>query len=97
MADGGQETIEAEIGESIMQAATNNMIEGLPAECGGNCSCATCHCYIDPAMFDKLEPAGELELEMLGAAMDPKSNSRLTCQLTMTAEMDGMVLEVPEE
>jgi ferredoxin, 2Fe-2S len=94
--DGTQHVVEVEPGYSLMQAALDNMIEGIVAECGGACSCATCHCYIDEAWSDKLGEANPIEKEMLEFAEDTRETSRLSCQIDVTQEHDGLVVHLPE-
>ncbi len=88
--------VQVETGRSVMQGATENLIEGIVAECGGCCSCATCHCYVDEAWLGKLEEPSDVEKDMLECAVDPKPNSRLSCQITVTDELDGLVVRLPE-
>ncbi|KFZ31665.1 reductase [Pseudidiomarina salinarum] len=92
---GAQFEVDVEVGENVMQAAVDNMIDGILGECGGVLSCATCHCYVDPDWQDKLPPASEQEEDMLDMVVDPKENSRLSCQLEMTEELDGLVVRLP--
>ena len=92
---GAQFEVDVEVGENVMQAAVDNMIDGILGECGGVLACATCHCYVDPDWQDKLPPASEQEEDMLDMAVDPKENSRLSCQLEMTEELDGLVVRLP--
>ncbi|WP_372748416.1 2Fe-2S iron-sulfur cluster-binding protein [Litorivivens sp.] len=94
-ANGNQFDVEAEIGDTVMQAAMNAGIDGILAECGGMCSCATCHVYIEDARFNEVPQASPTEREMLDAASEPQETSRLSCQITVTAEMEGMVFTTP--
>ena len=94
--DGNEFEANVNVGDTIMTAAIDNGIDAIIAECGGACSCATCHCYIDEAWNDKLSPAEEIEKDMLECALDPKPTSRLSCQVTMTEELDGIVVHLPE-
>ncbi len=94
--DGTEHKVQTEAGYSVMQAAIDNMIDGIVAECGGACSCATCHCYIDENWTEKIGPANDLEKEMLELAQDVKSNSRLSCQVEVSDEHDGLVVRLPE-
>lgn len=89
-------TIEAETGQSLMQAAVSNMIEGIVAQCGGNCSCATCHVYVDPDWIDRLTPAGRDERDLIECVSQPQENSRLSCQIPVTDELDGLIVRLPE-
>ena len=95
-ADGQEHEVEIEVGSTIMQGAVDNMIDGILAECGGVCSCATCHCYIEEQWIGKLSEADELEKEMLANVLDLKPNSRLSCQVTITEDMEGMRVVLPE-
>lgn len=79
-----------------MEAATFNGVPGVVAECGGVCSCATCHVYIDPDWYAQLPSPDESELALLEFAIDPRENSRLSCQVEITEELDGMVVHTPE-
>lgn len=94
--DGTEHKVEVEIGYSVMQAALDNMLEGIVAECGGACSCATCHCYIDESWVGKVGEPDAIEREMIEFAVDTKESSRLSCQLTVTEELDGLVVHLPE-
>lgn len=94
--DGTTYEVEVESGTSVMQAAVDKMLDGIVGECGGSCSCATCHVYVDEAWADKLPPADEMEKDMLECVLDPKENSRLSCQITVTPELDGLVVHMPE-
>ena len=93
--DGSERVVEGEVGNSIMQTARDNMVPGIIGDCGGNCSCATCHGYVDPAWIDKLLPRSENELIMLDGTMHQEENSRLTCQIKLTPELDGIVIRLP--
>lgn len=85
------------VGDSVMEGAVSNGIDGIVAECGGSCMCATCHVYVDDAFLDKLEPILENEEEMLGSTASPRlPNSRLSCQLRLTKELDGLTVRTPE-
>ena len=94
--DDRTESVEAEIGNSAMRAALAHGLEGIVAECGGNAVCATCHVYVDEAWLAKLRPVSADEDELLdGTASDRLPNSRLSCQIEMTSELDGLVLRLP--
>jgi 2Fe-2S ferredoxin len=83
-------------GTSVMQSALTNRVEGILAECGGYCMCATCHVYVDPAFIDRIPAAKENEKFMLSiAAEGPQPNSRLSCQIKMTDELDGLIVRLP--
>lgn len=94
--DGTATEVEATVGSTVMQTAVDNFIDGILAECGGACSCATCHCYIDETWQEKVGEANPLEKEMLDFAVEPKENSRLSCQIDVTEELDGLVVHLPE-
>ena len=94
--DGSVQTVEVPAGTSIMKAAVENGIDGVVAECGGVCSCATCHCYVDETWFDRLEPPSDIERDMIDFTIDPRPTSRLTCQIILTDELDGITVAVPE-
>ena len=94
--DGIRHETEVENGYSVMEAAINNNIDGIVAECGGACACATCHSYIDKAWLDKIPPMDDMEDSMLDAAFERKDNSRLTCQIEVSDELDGLVVHVAE-
>jgi 2Fe-2S ferredoxin len=95
--DGERHHVEAEAGLSVMEAATRNGIEGIPADCGGACACATCHVYVDPTWLDKLPPKSDIEADMLECTQNPQPNSRLSCQIIITNQLNGITLVVPEE
>jgi 2Fe-2S ferredoxin len=94
-ADGKQHEVEAEEGQSVMQAAVNNLVPGIVAECGGFASCATCHGYVDEAWLKKLPPPDAAEEGMIACAFHVRPNSRLTCQLKVTPALEGMVVRLP--
>ena len=84
-------------GSSVMQGAVNNMIDGIVAECGGALACATCHCYVDDAWVDRVGPPSEPELQMLECtASERKRGSRLSCQITVSDDLNGLVVRLPE-
>lgn len=93
--DGTEHVVEGEVGNSLMQTARDNLVPGIIGDCGGNCSCATCHGYVDRAWLGKLPPQSEEEVMMLDGAMHLEHNSRLTCQLKVTPELDGIVIRLP--
>ena len=94
--DGARHEVDVENGYSVMEGAINNNIEGIVAECGGACACATCHSYIDPAWLDKLPTMDSMEDSMLDAAFERQDNSRLTCQIEVNESLDGLVVHVAE-
>jgi 2Fe-2S ferredoxin len=94
--DEARHEVDVENGYSIMEGAINNNIDGIVAECGGACACATCHSYIDPEWVGKLAAMDDMEDSMLDAAFERKENSRLTCQIEMSDALDGIVVRVGE-
>ena len=94
--DGEKHAVEVENGYSVMEGAINNNIDGIVAECGGACACATCHAYVDEAWLDKLPTMDDMEDSMLDAAYERQNNSRLTCQIEVTDALDGLVVRVGE-
>jgi 2Fe-2S ferredoxin len=93
--DGVRREVEAPAGITLMEAARLNNVPGVVAQCGGACACATCHVYVDPAWSGRLEPREDMEEGMLEAAWEPQNNSRLSCQVQITAKLDGLVVVVP--
>ena len=93
---GAEHVVEAQNGVSVMEAAVKNMVPGIDADCGGACACATCHVYVDPAWLDKIGPKESMEESMLDFASEPKENSRLSCQITVTDALDGLIVRLPE-
>jgi 2Fe-2S ferredoxin len=90
-------TIDVPVGTTVMENAVKTGIEGIVAECGGAMLCATCHVYVDPAFLDKLDPIGEEQEEMLGAtAAERKPNSRLSCQIRMKPDFEGLIVRMPD-
>lgn len=94
--DGNEVEVEAESGTTVMQAAMDNGIDAILAECGGACSCATCHCYVDEAWTGRMPEADDIEKDMLDCVLEPKDTSRLSCQINVTDELDGVVIHLPE-
>jgi len=93
---GQTHAVETDTGISLMQAATENGIAGIVAECGGACSCATCVCQVDAAWADRVGTAEGMELAMLDGALDECASSRLSCQIRLTDALDGLVVRVPQ-
>jgi 2Fe-2S ferredoxin len=93
--DGQSQVVEANVGQSVMEAAVGNMIPGIIGECGGCCSCATCHVYVDEPWFGSVPPPDEMELGMLEGAVEPGPKSRLSCQIKITDELDGLTARIP--
>ncbi|MDX1563419.1 MAG: 2Fe-2S iron-sulfur cluster-binding protein [Gammaproteobacteria bacterium] len=95
-ADGSSFAADGVAGDSVMETAIDNDIEGIIAECGGACSCATCHVYVDAAWLAKLPEPDALEDGMLDCVLDRRDNSRLSCQIRLSDELDGITVEVPD-
>ncbi len=97
-ADGTQTEVEGAEGASVMQTAVAHDVDGIVGECGGSMMCATCHCYVDDEWIAKTGERGHDEDEMLeGAASEVTANSRLSCQIRLSASLDGLVVHLPEE
>lgn len=94
-ADGTEHVAEAVIGGSVMQAARNNDVPGIIADCGGACACATCHVYVRHEWLSKAGVPDGMESDMLEAAEDVRSTSRLSCQIRVTADLDGLIVDIP--
>jgi ferredoxin, 2Fe-2S len=93
--NGTPHTVQAEVGQSLMLAAVNNNVPGIDADCGGNCACATCHVYVEPAWASKCGEQSAMETDMLDFAAETKPNSRLACQVHITAEHEGLTVRMP--
>jgi 2Fe-2S ferredoxin len=94
---GNSKTLEVEKGLSVMEGAIQNNVPGIDADCGGSMACATCHVYVEEKWLSKLPKAEEGEVDMIDMAFEPKKNSRLSCQLIVTDEMDGLEVTTPEK
>ena len=94
--DGTASDVEAVVGDSVMETAIDNNIPGIIAECGGACSCATCHVYVDEAWSDKLPAVSPLEDGMLDCALERRPTSRLSCQLRIREELGGLIVRIPD-
>ncbi len=94
--DGTVRTVEAENGSTVMENAIKNGIPGIEAECGGACACATCHVYVDEAWIEIVGPPSPMEEDMLDFGFDVKANSRLSCQIKVSDQLDGLVVRTPE-
>ena len=95
--EGNSKTIEIENGLSVMEGAVQNNIPGIDADCGGSMACATCHVYVEEKWFNKLPKAEEAEVDMIDMAFEPKKNSRLSCQLIVTDELNGLTVTTPSK
>lgn len=89
--------VTADTGATVMSAAVRSMVPGIEAECGGACACATCHVYVDEAWQAKVGGPSPMEEDMLDFALEVKEGSRLSCQIKVTDDLDGLVVRVPEE
>ena len=94
---GKSHTIEVANGLSVMEGAVQNNIPGIDADCGGSMACATCHVYVKEEWFNKLPKKEDGEEDMLDMAFEPKTNSRLSCQLMVSEQIDGLVVNLPEK
>jgi ferredoxin, 2Fe-2S len=94
--EGTRRMVDAEIGSTVMENAVKNDIPGIEAECGGACACATCHVYVDPAWKAATGEPESMEEDMLDFAYDVRETSRLSCQIRVKAELDGLVVHTPE-
>ena len=94
---GNSKTLEVEKGLTVMEGAIQNNVPGIDADCGGSMACATCHVYVEEKWLSKLPEAEEGEVDMIDMAFEPKKNSRLSCQLIVTDEMDGLEVTTPEK
>jgi 2Fe-2S ferredoxin len=93
--DGTAHDVDAAEGLSLMEAAKQQGVPGIAADCGGSCACATCHVHVDPDWFGAVGPAEEDEADLLQFANDPGETSRLSCQVRLRAELDGLVVRLP--
>ena len=94
---GNSKIIEVENGLTVMEGAIQNDIPGIDADCGGSMACATCHVYVEEKWLNKLSKAEEAEIDMIDMAYEPKKNSRLSCQLIVTDELDGLKVTTPTQ
>ena len=94
---GSQKTIDVANGLSVMEGAVQNNIPGIDADCGGGMACATCHVYVDDQWFEKLPQKDDGEEDMLDMAFEPKKNSRLSCQIIVSDELDGLTVNIPSK
>ena len=93
---GKEHEVEVPAGWSVMEGAVKNLIPGIDADCGGACACATCHVFVDQAWLAKLPKKEDMEETMLDFAPDMATNSRLSCQIKVTPELDGLVVRMPK-
>ena len=95
--EGNSKTIEVENGLTVMEGAIQNNIPGIDADCGGSMACATCHVYVEEKCLDKLPIAEEGEVDMIDMAFEPKKNSRLSCQIIVSDELNGLIVTTPKK
>ena len=95
--DGTEQTVDAENGMTVMEAAIKNMVPGIDADCGGACACATCDVYVDENWLEATGEREEMEEDMLDFAFDVRDNSRLSCQIKVSDDLDGLKVTVPEK
>jgi|TARA_B100001113_G_scaffold323715_1_gene294898 2Fe-2S ferredoxin len=95
--NGEEHEVDVQNGLTVMEGAIKNKIPGIDADCGGACACATCHVYVQKEWLSKLPSKEDTEEDMLDFAFEVKENSRLSCQLTVTDELDGLVVDLPEK
>lgn len=95
--DGTRFDVDAENGSTVMENAIRNGVPGIEAECGGACACATCHVYVEEEWLDVVGQPEAMEEDMLDFAYDVRPNSRLSCQIKVSDELDGLVVQVPEQ
>ena len=95
--EGKKNTVEVAVGLSVMEGAIQNNVEGIDADCGGSMACATCHVYVPENWFNKLETPQDAEQDMIDMAYEPKKNSRLSCQIIVSDELDGLTVNIPSK
>ena len=95
--NGTNHTVDVQNGLTVMEGAVQNNIPGIDADCGGSMACATCHVYVKEDWFYKINKKNEGEDDMLDQAYEPKKNSRLSCQIIVSDDLDGLVVDMPEK
>ncbi len=95
--NGTEHTVDVAVGLTVMEGAVNNNVPGIDADCGGACACSTCHAYVNPDWLEQLPAREDMEEDMLDFAYEPNERSRLTCQIQVTPEIDGLLLQMPEK
>jgi 2Fe-2S ferredoxin len=93
---GAARTVEGEVGSTVMETAIKNGVPGIEAECGGACACSTCHVYVEDAWREKVGEPSPMEEDMLDFAYEVKPSSRLSCQIKVSEELDGLTVQTPE-
>jgi 2Fe-2S ferredoxin len=94
--NGKEHEVEVPAGWSVMEGAVKNLIPGIDADCGGACACATCHVFVDQQWLDKLPKKDDMEVTMLDFAPEVEANSRLSCQIKVTSELEGLTVRMPK-
>ena len=94
---GNSKTLDVENGLTVMEGAVQNNIPGIDADCGGSMACATCHVYVEEKWLDKMPKPEDGEVDMIDMAFEPKKNSRLSCQIIISDELDGLTVKTPEK
>ena len=94
--EGTERDVEATVGESVMETALKNGVPGIDADCGGACACATCHVYVDPSFMEAVGSPEEMEQSMLDFAENVQDNSRLSCQISVSEQLEGLKVTTPE-
>jgi len=92
---GASRTVDAQVGSTVMETAIRNSIPGIDAECGGACACATCHVYVAPEWTEIVGKPSQMEEDMLDFAFEVRPTSRLSCQIKVTSQIDGLVVTTP--
>ena len=95
--NGTNHTVDVQNGLTVMEGAVQNNIPGIDADCGGSMACATCHVYVKEDWFDKINKKNEGEDDMLDQAFEPKKNSRLSCQIIVSDDLNGLIVDMPEK
>ena len=95
--NGKEHTIDVQNGLTVLEGAVQNDFPGIDADCGGSMACATCHVYVKDEWYDKLDEKSEGEDDMIDQAYEPKKNSRLSCQITVSDKIDGLIVHLPEK
>ena len=94
---GNKNSVNVESGLTVMEGAIQNNIPGIDADCGGSMACSTCHVYVEEMWFNKIPKAEDAEIDMIDMAYEPKKNSRLSCQIIVKDDLDGLVVTTPEK
>ena len=95
--DGRRDEVQAPVGDSLMDAAVDNGVAGIIGQCGGGCTCCTCHCWVDASWVEKLAKPHRDEVDLLEYAIGLEDNSRLACQIRLSEDLDGLVVTIPSE